>query len=270
MIDVTVTVVFHREGAYALPALSSMKTLVDRARADGLRVEARAIMDKPDATTLRLVNQAGSWLDDIEEVACGDLGLSRNAGIKSASGQFLAFLDGDDLWGEEWLVRAYRAATRADAPETAVWHPESLYYFYASDYDRHSITEHQNPASQSFHFFHRASTDPDFDRNALLLENVWSANVFASKATHLKYPYTAIDKNTGFGIEDWSWNVETVWDGVPHLVVKDTVHLIRVKDSGSLGQQNAVEGLLPHFPEGISPRFEYSKRNKNAANVRAQ
>ena len=43
-----------------------------------------------------------------------------------AHGQFLAFVDGDDFFGTEWLRLAYSAAK--DASE-AIWRPECLYHF---------------------------------------------------------------------------------------------------------------------------------------------
>jgi hypothetical protein len=73
----------------------------------------------------------------------------------------------------------------------------------------------------------------------------------ASRDLHLRIPYKAIDKSCGFGVEDWSWNIETTWAGIAHCVVPDTVHLIRVKETGSLGQQNAAEGFLAHLPESV-------------------
>jgi len=263
MFDITVIIIFHREGAFALPALASMEELVYSAREADIRVEARAVLDNADDLTRRLVASQGAWLDEVEEVSFGDLGLSRNKGAQSAKGEYLAFLDGDDLWGTDWLRLAYAAATAPDAPKEAIWHPESLFFFSWNDFDRHSVSHQSHHDAQSFHFFHHPGADSDLMLNTLFLENFWSANVFASRSLHLRHPYKTAEKETGFGIEDWSWNIETVWENIPHRVVSDTVHLIRIKESGSLNQKNDSEGLLPHLPDHAWPKFDtlYKKIN---------
>jgi hypothetical protein len=121
--NIMVTAVFHKEGPLALPALDSMKDLVSVARASGLTVEACVIRDRADGQTHHLVAARGMWLDGIEEVSFGNLGLSRNARIRAAHGDFLAFLDGDDLRGSEWLRLAYNAAAATPNVGEAIWHP---------------------------------------------------------------------------------------------------------------------------------------------------
>ncbi|WP_162820857.1 glycosyltransferase family 2 protein [Microvirga calopogonii] len=251
--DITVTIICHAEGSFVVPALSSMADQVATARAGGLTVETRAILDRPDPPTRHLVATSGAWLDGVEEVMFGDLGLSRNAGARAAHGEFLAFLDGDDLWGANWLQLAHKAATAPSVLPEVIWHPQFLFYFTESDFDRHSPNCVPHSAARAHYMEHSSSEDPGFRRETMFLNNVWSANVFAARSLHERYPYSAVDRAKGFGIEDWAWHMETLWAGVAHNVVADTVHMIRLKDTGSLAQQNTVEGLLPPLP---SPRCD--------------
>lgn len=255
MFDITVIIVFHKEGEHALPALSSMAELVSSAREAGLQVEARAVLDRPNAQTRRFVASRGGWLDEIEEVSFGDPGLTRNEAAKSAKGKFLAFLDGDDLWGSDWLTLAYLAATASGSPSNAIWHPESMYLFYSRDFDRQSVGWNPHPNVESFHFFFHPSADTELSLNTLFLESLWSANVFALRSIYLQHPYRATDSETGIGFEDWSWHIETVWAGIPHCIVADTVHIIRVKEVGSQNERNTAEGRLPYLSESIRPRY---------------
>ena len=246
--DITVTIVFHEEGAYVIPALESLQDLVGCARATGTTVETNAILDRPNELTKHLVSARGGWLNAVREVSHGDLGLTRNDAANFASGEYLAFLDGDDLWGEEWLWLAYTAATSPSAPNYAIWHPDRLFYFFEGDFSQHSISRLAKAAARSFHMAHISSELAAFDRRTLFLNNVWTSNAFAKREVHLRYPYQAVDSQAGFGVEDWSWNIHTLWSGVPHLVVPNTVHIIRQKEIGSLGQKNSVESLLPYLP----------------------
>ena len=244
--DITVTVIFHREGDFALSALASLRDLVNVARTAGLTVETQAVLDRPDESTRNIVKGRGRWIDTVEEVSFGDLGLSRNAGTHLARGRFLSFLDGDDLWGERWLHAAFEAATRPAAPRDMIWHPEHLYVFSENDFNRAPET-----AFQSFCSLMHSSDTPGFDPELLLFHNLWSANALATRELHLRFPYCAVDRPGGIGIEDWSWNLETLAAGVHHRVVPGTVHLIRKKRSGSLDRQNAASQLVPRLPASL-------------------
>jgi glycosyltransferase involved in cell wall biosynthesis len=244
-VDISAVVTFHNEGAFCLPALRSLQDMADAAGSDGLNVEVLAVLDKPDPETRRLVRAAAAGSATVVEVSFGDLGKVRNHAAGLARGDYLTFLDGDDLWGAQWLRLAYGAATAGNAHPDTVWHPKAIYLFFESDFDRASFNAIPVPGSHSLYVMYHPSTAPDFDSRALLIENTWGAVAFARRDLHLRFPYKAVDRERGLGIEDWSWNIETLTAGIDHLVVENTVHLHRQKKAGSLGLQNIKDGLLP-------------------------
>lgn len=211
--------------------------------AAGFVVETQAVLDLPDEATRGGVRAQGQWIDQVEEVSFGDLGLSRNAASCLAHGRFLAFLDGDDLWGKHWLCAAFAAAAAMPASPNIIWHPEHLFIFSEND-----AAKAPEASYQSFHSLMHSSDTPEFDPWLLAFHNLWSANTFAAREIHLRFPYRAADRNRGFGIEDWSWNMQTLGAGLSHRVVPDTVHLIRKKRSASLDQQNRAAASCPTCP----------------------
>lgn len=239
--DITVTLNLHREGAFAASALASLKDLVQVAQAAGITVETQAILDCADTLTRETVELCGGWIDKIEEVSFADLGLSRNTGTRLSHGRFLAFLDGDDLWGERWLSAAFDAAAGVDSVENSVWHPQYLYVFTKA---------HDTDTAASLRLMQSSDT-LGFNPALLVFGNLWSANTFAHHNLYERFPYCAADHVRGIGIEDWSWNLETIWAGVHHRVVPDTVHLIRRKETGSLDRQNFAYQLLPKMPKSL-------------------
>lgn len=251
--DITVTVNFHREGAFALSALASLNDLVKVARAAGVMVETQAVLDRPDELTRHIIDVRGRWLDQIEEVSVGDLSLSRNAGTSLAHGRFLTFLDGDDLWGEQWLRAAFAAATAPTAPQEAIWHPEHLYVFSEPHFD---IVP--GPALRLM----QSSDTPGFNPAILIFANVWSANTLSRRDLYLRFPYRAVDSKRGIGIDDWSWNLETISAGIHHRVVPGTVHLIRRKRE-SLDRQNATAQLLPYMPSSLTWTCKQARRDRS-------
>jgi hypothetical protein len=241
--DITVTLNFHREGALAHAALASLGDLVNAARNAGLTVETQAILDRPDELTRHIVGRHGRRIDKVEEVSLGDLGLSRNAGARLARGRFLAFLDGDDLWGNQWLRAAFASADAGAPEQDAIWHANYLYVFNSEPADGMS--------GGSLRVMSGSDT-PGFNPDLLLFGNLWSANTFARRDIYLRLPYRAVARERGLGIEDWSWNLETLWAGIAHCVVPGTVHLIRRKSVGSLDRQNAAGQLLPYLPPNLN------------------
>lgn len=229
MIDVSVIVNLHREGRIAAPALRSAARAVEAA--PELACEIIAVLDRSDAATLRAIEATGLRVRT-EPCDFGDPALARNHGVARADGEFIAFLDGDDLMGEQWLARAAKALRDRDGRDV-IAHPR-LNYVFARDAE---------PV---------AWVHPDMERDAvdtalLRAANFWTSATFARADLHRRFPFRANALEAGFGHEDWAFHLATVEAGVTHIAPEGTVHFIRRKENGGRLALSDASRILPNF-----------------------
>ena len=139
----------------------------------------------------------------------GDPGLARNRGVAASHGDFVTFLDADDLWSFNWLAEAHAFSSAASKPLVA--HSEMNILF----------------GEKSYIWLHRDSESPDFDPGYLSVGNYWDAMAFAPRQIYLDHPYKANALDAGYGHEDWHWNCVTLLAGHAHRPVPGTVHMKR-------------------------------------------
>ena len=161
-----------------------------------------------------------------------------------------AFFDGDDLWDTEWISRAYREAEDTDDADV-VFHPQVLAYFSADDSETATRAAAPPAIAKSYYLVLEDSRSPGFDPRALVLSNMWSANAFAQTSIYRRFPFRPVDRSRGFGVEDWTWNMETLVAGIEHAVVPETVHCVRMRRASLSGQ--IAEGTT-------APVHEYAAR----------
>lgn len=221
-IMVTVLVTVHHEGTLVHRTLVSARKALAKAAQGGYTGELLAVIDRGNPETLDYFSSHPHAVDRTLHVDVGDLAQARNLGIEVANGKYIAILDADDLYSENWLLEACRLAESADQEQ--VYHPHVSLYFGAG----HRV------------FWHPNSTDAEFNPANLLISNYWTSLSFGPKTLYKRFPYQPIELRRGFGYEDWHWNCETLGSGVRHVAVPHTAHFIRLKESGSLNAQTAI------------------------------
>ncbi|WP_140984189.1 glycosyltransferase family 2 protein [Asticcacaulis tiandongensis] len=226
MTDITAIVNLHNEGQMARASLVNLKRAAEFARQSGLTVEIIAALDRANPETVALAEDMSDTHLRCVYFDHGDLGRSRNNAVEVAQGQWIAFLDGDDLWSENWLTEAHACAS-AD-PRFIVWHPEINLYF---------------GDSSGLHI-HADMEQTEFEPLALALSNIWTALCFTKRDWLLRVPYPMTDLQNRVGFEDWGWNISIIEHGGLHKVVKGTGHALRTRWN-SLAQQSATVRARP-------------------------
>jgi len=210
--DISVIVNCHVEGNLLLPTISAASLAVERARNSQVTVEWLFVLDRADEVTRRCLKEHMPVDGRTIETSLGDPGLARNAGVLASRGEFVAFMDGDDLFSPNWLEAAYNfSSTLVDNP--VILHPFGTIFF----------------GDTQFINLYYDSEDPDFSRTALMEDSLWLSNSFAKRTVYLLHPYRPSDFQKGFDFEDWQWNCDTVASGIAHKLVPDTFFCYRVK-----------------------------------------
>jgi len=225
--DIAAIMTAHGEGALSAVSLSSFMDAADHAEANNFTVQRLIVLDRADQKTRLVFEELDLANVEIKTTDFGDQGKVRNFASEFCSAHAVAFLDGDDLWGENWLTEAYLFLT--EYGDKAIAHPEFSVFF----------------EGVSSVFVNIDQDDPEFDARFLRFANYWDAMCMAWRSTHLAHPYCDRRIKDGFAFEDWHWNCETVADGFVHKVVKDTVHFKRRRQSSQTIEASGNRSLMP-------------------------
>lgn len=223
-IDISVLATAHSETLVAGPALRAAERAVHIAEQQGFSVECIVGMDSPSEECRAFFSQRhlDGWTS--MEFEFSDPYLTRNALAHVATGRWLAFLDVDDLLGENWLVAAATNLSAAEERgENTIAHPEINWVF------------DEGPSV----FTKPAQDDPLYTPYYWYFLNYYDMMCMAPRRVHLEHPYVARDLDGGFGYGDWQWNIETMAAGWKHISVRDTI-IFKRRREGSVSRQNAT------------------------------
>jgi len=225
-LSVELVLTAHAEGAMAAVSYNSLLQAATYAESQGIVVHKTVCLDKPDNHT-RIIFEGLPEDTKIIETDFGDQGLVRNAAAEASQCDLIAFLDGDDLWGENWVHKAHAFLSEND--EKTIAHPEFNWFFQGVSSVLIGISQ----------------DDPQFELDFLRFGNYWDAMCMAYTSAHLAVPYCERQIKEGFAFEDWHWNCETVWRGFNHQVVKETIHFKRRRENSQTLEASGTKSLMP-------------------------
>lgn len=241
--DISVIIPPHRIGRIAHTTMRSLFRAVEYADLKDIATEIVIVMDKPDEETKEYFSRYENSELLLKTVDFGDLGLTRNFGVNLSSGNYITFLDDDNLYGKNWIYESVRYLEENNDVDIIV-HPEYHITFESENLIWHQISSNDNDR---------------FNAANLIEYNYWDSVCATKKQILLKYPYQATTGSKGFGFEDWHFNCETLAAGIEHHIVPGTVHFMRKKRTGSLAtftlQDNRIIRPTKLFEPAIFKSF---------------
>lgn len=227
--DLTLILTAHDETLVAGPTLTAADAACACAEADGISIERIIALDRATpATTDWFAQAAGPQWHQIE-MDEGDLGRVRNAILPRTKGAFVAFLDADDLFSENWLRDGVRRLQRAQADgQRAIAHPELNWLFDGA----------------SSVFLKPDQDDPLFSPWHFYFMNYYDSLCMAPREAHLAHPYVHRDIPNGLSFQDWQFSIETMAAGWHHVNAPGTIIFKRRRDASLVSESRARRALV--------------------------
>lgn len=229
--EVTINVTAHNEGTYLQKTLRSVHACVNYARHRGLEnIEVNLHLDNPDTLTASIAQEFLTKIPNfsVYRNSFGDLSISRNHLIDMSSGKYIVFVDGDDLFFENFVYEAFLQAEDASAPQV-----------YSAHYVA-SFAENVNPVLLEM----ESTTDNPYRKTTIFEDNPYiSQNLVHSEIyRNVRYVSTGDD----YGFEDWHWNTRVIAAGYDFQIVPGTIHFYRRKPgAASMLNRQAGAAILP-------------------------
>ena len=248
-VDLTLIVTAHDETLVCGPTMRSADLAVTAARAAGHVVQTIVALDKPTEETKAYFHQPAFDHWERRVMGEGDLGRVRNALVPEVDGRYIAFLDADDMFSENWLVEGIALHdAAAERGERVIAHPEVNMVFDGIRAVLHNVDQ----------------DSPLFTPYFLYLRNCYDSLCMTPREAHLAVPYVHRD------IPERAL--------VPGLAVRhrDDVPGLEARRSARHGHLQAPARLLPDdreqaaaFPGSVPPRDRHRPDPEPGAGRRA-
>jgi hypothetical protein len=231
--DLTLIVTAHDETAVCGPTMRAADLAVEAARRRGFTVQPIIGLDAATEDTSAYFMQPHFDHWERRVLHEGDLGKVRNALVPETDGRFIAFLDADDLFSENWLAEGVAALeAAAERGERAIAHPELNVIF---DGNR-SILLNIDQSS------------PLFTPHYLYFRHFYDSLCMAPREAHLEVPYVTRDVPNGLSYQDFQFTIETLAAGWRHVVVRDTIIFKRRRDVSLVTESNTRKSIVRALP----------------------
>jgi glycosyltransferase involved in cell wall biosynthesis len=253
--DLTLIVTAHNETLVCGPTMASADVAVEAAREAGYTVQTIIALDNATEETTEYFHQP--VFDHWERWVMheGDLGRVRNALVPQTSGRFIAFLDADDLFSENWLAEGLRVLVEAEGRgDSVIAHPEVNIIFDGGKYLLQNVDQ----------------DSPLFTPHFLYVRNYYDSLCLTPREAHLEVPYIHRDIPNGLSYQDWQFAVESMAMGWKHVVVPDTIIFKRRRDFSLVTESNDRRSVLRSLPEMAIDRIRDLARSRREGAGAAQ
>ena len=221
--DLTLIVTGHDETAVCGPTMRSADLAVEAARARGFTVQPIIGLDAATEATTTYFMQPHFDHWERRVMQEGDLGKVRNALVPESEGRYIAFLDADDLFSENWLAEGVAVLDEAAREgRRVIAHSELNVMFDGGN----SVLVHIDQSS------------PLFTPYFAYVRNYHDSLCMTPREAHVAIPYVSRDIVNGLSFQDWQFSIESMAAGWEHVLVRDTIIFKRRRDA-SLGQESS-------------------------------
>jgi hypothetical protein len=232
--DLSLVVTVHDETLVCGPTMDAADAAVAAARDAGHTVQAVIALDRPTAAAREYFEQPAFDHWERWEMNQGDLGRVRNETVGRTDGRFIAFLDADDLFSENWLADGVDRLKVAEADgERIIAHPE-LNVIFDGGSALNQLVDQDSPL---------------FTPHFMYVRNAYDSLCLTPREAHLEVPYIHRDIPNGLSYQDWQFAIETMARGWRHVLVRDTIIFKRRRDFSLMVESRGRISMVRSLPE---------------------
>lgn len=242
----SVIITAHNEGEVLHATIRSVQRALRQVKEE---VEIILHLDSATEETQRAAEEYHNTREvKVLENSFGDVGPARNFAAAVAKGEFLFFVDGDDLVSQGYFAEMLKILE--ENPE-AVVSPEIMAEFDLRQ-RRGAILRMESSGTKAEQAF------------LLFSINCWTVAIAGRRQIFLEHRY--IESKNGYGHEDYALNIELAAAGIPHLVAPRAIYFYRRKQVSREKWNNAEHHTQP-WSELFAPKFwcdmQISEQPKN-------